>query len=1305
MSQPKSKTTDVLQDVLPVELELLLGLGPEDASLVVTSNARSLDLQPWLLDCVAVQVNCLGHQEEMPRAWDWENVLTMLEPGEELLYVLDHVRSDGNQTGRPFTLWLAVRFPRTQHLSSGELDWRRKRARMIVSQFQRQAFPGTDLRWVDPGELQNLLGFSAGSQQRCVCVSGLPSPRDMDDEHREVERRAITRNYQSLNDVAESLVDLHCDYRIAFVVERVDAGTLKDRLGQATQLRDAIHPHVRGTAQHGGSRGSNWSQQKSVAKGTNRSEQSTNSEGVTSSEQSTDGWVKNALEGIKNIFHPIRRHTVGPRSDAQSWTRTLSLSEGESRTTTESSSTGGSFDENWSSSNERLCSMLELADRSLERTISALHEAHGTGGYRWSAFILADGRNADLIGGALVGVLAGARTKDYPFNRFPVVGVGAELLQSTEPLLDLVAEAAPILPLPRACEALLLPEAELPGVRLRRNVFLGRTFSPPDDNSPRVSLGPDAFSAMTGEDHSEFIEIPRQDLFRHILVAGATGSGKTTRVVEILNHLNDERLSVVVFETAKRTYRTRLQRLGRPAPLVYSLGSSHEYAGTRFRPLRLNPFYFEPGTSLKRHIAVLSDALAELMPTEAMIGPLMRRAVEATYLERGWDIENGHPVDEGVASWPTVLDFAAHVRALAQTLNYGPEVTANYRGALENRAALFVDATFQDLFSHGGNKPIDELFPPGYDVIVEVEDLPPSEVDIRAFVMTLLLSRLRSVQGMRQRSQSSLLLTAAPNHLLAEPASTATDEVPPSTRVTISDLVTDYSNKRQNVVKKNEVKKLLRKRVVIVSGTIVTQGDREVLASDVVDIEGKRVWPRTRQSPVAGGEGPCGYVQAPAPAGTKPTGATELALGAAEPSPRRWLVVIEEAHNVLDRNFEVRRPADESNAGRTLLRCIDRLLQEGREMELGVMVVDQSPVNLARSVISNTGTKIVMRLEDGAEMEEIGRALGLDETAWKKLGFLQEGEAIIKASYMDAPVKTTRFLRTTEGPVESAPYGNGFAPSYTAIERMWRPILDGAQAPNAKWVQDIVAASGGKVDLAVFVGVKLLLESRRFDVETLHQTKEMRAILAHPGLSASELLRAAEDVYGSVLVRCNKDGLLTVIRLMVRALLQSSAPDPSIRLGSAGISVASDLLEHAGIGTSLRWRSLLLALARGGGDLWRDACRRLYDYSWTVGNSDPSIPVRLLLERFATATSDESVRVAAASSFDPIELILQVHRLVGMACVLAKDDGADAGLVERHRVLVDHIVRQFAVDLASKTSGDRVSSVENVLRMEGLDYA
>jgi len=1296
----KKAQSTVLDYGPSVELELLLGLGPEDASLVVAQGERTLDLHPWLLDCVAVQLSCLGHQDEIPHSWDWENVLTLLEPGEELLYVLDHVRGDGNQTGRPFTLWLAIRFPRTQQLSSGDFDRRRKRSRMIVSQFQRQAFPGSDLSWVDPGELQNLLGFSAGSQQRCVCVSGLPSPRDIDDNRREVERSTARRNYQSLNDVAESLVDLHCDYRIAFVVERVDAGTLKDRLGQATQLRDVIHPYVRGTEQFGGNRGSNWSRQTSNSEGTSTSTQSSDSKGGTSTEQSSVGWGKSAWEGVKNIFHPIRRHKVGPRSNSQSWNRTTSVTEGESKTTTESASSGGSSAENWSTSNERLCSMLELADRSLERTISALHEAHGTGGYRWSAFILADGRNADLIGGALVGVLAGARTKDFPFNRFPVIGAGADLFKGTEPLLDLIAEAAPILPLPRACEALLLPEAELPGVRLRRNVFLGRTFSPPDEGSPRVGLGPDAFSALTGEDQTDSIEIPQQNLFRHILVAGATGSGKTTRVVEILNQLKDDKLSVVVFETAKRTYRARLQVRGRPAPLVYSLGSSKEYVGSRFRPLRLNPFYFELGTSLKRHIAVLSDALAELMPTEAMIGPLMRRAVEATYHERGWDIENGIPLDDSAPSWPTVLDFAAQVRALAQTLTYGAEVTANYCGALENRAALFVDATFQDLFSHGGNTPIDELFPLGRDVIVEVEDLPPSEVDIRAFVMTILLSRLRSVQGVRLERQrlckkiverEDQLFGTTPSESMSPPPSSS-----PTT--TVGKLLTDYLAS-QSYKKKGERTRLLRGGHVKVSGKAVFRATMAVSSHDTVQIGGVRMWPRDFALPVPENESSS---KESSQSIILPSFSLSDATGL---SPRRWLVVIEEAHNVLDRSFEVRRPADESNAGRTLLRCIDRLLQEGREMDIGIMVVDQSPVNLARSVISNTGTKIVMRLEDGAEMEEIGRAIGLDESAWKKLGFLQEGEAIIKASYMNTPVKTTRFQQTTDGPKDTDPIGAGVAPSYTAIERQWRPILDGVQAPDERWLSEVMAACAGDVYLAGFVGAKLLLEERRNDAEALRHTKELRAMLAQPGLTGADLLCASQEAYVTNIMRGNQDALLAVVRLMVCALLQPAALDPAQLVVSSGIWSAADLLEHSNIGTSSKWRSLLLALARGGGDTWHGACQRMSDYASVVGNSDPTIPVRLLLERLAVATMNAPMRASKADPFDPVDLVLQVHAIVARVCSLTMDDSVDAGLVERCRALGDHLVRQLAIDLVSTTTTERVKQVDELLRKESYDNA
>ena len=1277
------KTSD-LDDALAVELELILGLGSENAELVLDPESRSQNLHPWLLDCVAVQVSCLGHQDEFPRAWDWENILTLLEPQEELLYVLDHVRGDGNQTGRPFTLWLAVRFPQRQTLSVGDLDRRRKRVRMIVSQFQRQAFPGSDVRWVDPSELQALLGFSTGGEQRCVCVSGLPSPRDLEDDRRDIERANATRNYQSLNDVAESLFDLRCDYRIAFIMERVEGDSLKMRLGQATRLRDAIHPHIRGTVQSGASRGTNSSTSQSQANGTSRSIQTMESSGSSYSEQSEDGWGQRAWDGVKNVFHPIRQHKTGPRTEGRTWTRSAGVTEGDSTTVTLGTSSGTSEDVNWSESQERLRSMLELADRSLERTVAALHEAHGTGGYRWSAFVLADGKNADLISGALVAVLAGSRTKDYPFNRFAIRGAGAELFLGNESLLDLVKEAAPILPLSRACEALLLPEAELPGVRLRRNVFLGRTFSPPEDGQPRVGLGPDAFSALTGEEQPEFIEIPRRDLFRHILVAGTTGSGKTTRVVEILNRLEDDHLSLIVFETAKRTYRQRLQRAGRPAPLVYALGSSRDVPGDRHRPLRLNPFFFEIGTSLKRHIAVLSDALAELMPTEAMIAPLMRKAVEASYLERGWDIERGLPAQGHSALWPSVLDFAAHVRQVAQMLNYGPEVMANYRGALESRAALFVDATFQDIFAHGGNVPVDELFPVGRDAIVEVEDLPPSEVDIRAFVMTLLLSRLRAAQAARSSQMSAS--ESSPRLLQA---STALSKPLEEHGTPLRKAVGEHLKSLKRYTKHHQ-QQLFKHGKILVNGVVVTQDNCRLSHSDQVFVDGVQIWPQLDELASS-----AAIQHSAQPEVT----ARELPVQIAA-SPRRWLVVVEEAHNVLDRSFEVRRPADESNAGRTLLRCIDRLLQEGREMELGVMVIDQSPASLARSVISNTGTKIIMRLEDGDEIEEIGRALGLEEDEWKKLGYLQEGEAIIKASFMDAPVKTARFNHTTPGPSEHNQTKAGIVPRYAELATLWSGVLAGARLPDEAWQQEMLTAADGRVDLAAFVGVKGLLEQHRNDAEILEKTRSLRTALAANESLGSQLLDAALETFKRSVVVANYRPLLDVARLMFRALVKPAAADPAIRMTGVGIKRAADLMALAGLGNRETWRSLLLGLSGQPGLRWHDACDRFAAYCNEVGRSDATTALRVLLLSAELARST----VAYGHDADPVELVLHAQRLLQPVIELGPQ-AEELAVTRRWQVFADHAARNLALDMASRHGEGARSAVAALLSLEDTNDA
>ena len=1163
---------------IAAEDELVLGLAG-DARAVFEDYARCLDVNAWLLDCVAFRVACLGHQDRFPEPRDWENLLRMLGPGEELLYVLDY-SADSDAQGQAFTLWLALRFPRAPVVDYPLLQRRKRRAQALVAQFRRQAFPGSDVSLIAPADTAALLSVRTGVQTRCVCVSGMPSAEGPLTDHGNARYASpeSSANLRSLNDVAESVVDVGCDFQITFVVRRESDEELRRTLDDYTKLRDFIYPWVKTSMQRGQNRAENRSESEGTSENAEKSRTRGNSLGVGGSLGGSLGAGVNL--GIGSGSASVSTSISGQASWSTS--RTTGHSKGKSR----SSSEGTSVSREEGVSQEIVLSEFELAENSLKRKIDALHEARGSGAFRWIAFVFADQDAADLIAGTIEGVVGGSGSKDHPLTRFEVTGAGiTSLFKSTLSIVDAVKPAAPVMPLAHVSHALLLPEAELPGIRLRRNVFYGRASSPSDVSPPKagshlpgtaVNLGPDAFYAIDNPESTAQVQIAYEELFRHVLVAGTTGAGKTTRVVEILNGIDSDDLSIVVFETAKRTYRNRLQRKGVSGTHLYALGGSEGSSGPAI-PLRINPFYFELGTSLRRHIAVLSDALSELMPSEAMIAPYLRQAVEAAYKEKGWDILRGIPSrrDDGLAVWPTVVDLVAHVREIAGALRYGPEVSANYLGALEGRASLFIDATFEDIFSHGGNVPIDELFPKGYDAIIEVDHLPPSEVDIRAFVITLLLARLRSVQ---------------------------------STRIDV--------------------------------------GHR-------LDAMGR----------------------------------CDIA-----PGPRHWVFVIEEAHNILDRAFEERRPQTESNAGRTLVRSIDRLLQEGRESEVGLFVVDQSPCRLARSVISNTNTKIIMRLEDGAEMAEMGRAIGLDEEDWRKLGYLQVGEAIVKASYMDTPIKMapSALVGVAERDPASpdvSPSEDGRAPrsptgapsNVVEIERFWKELIeDWHVAPD--WQNRLATAVGDQWELAAFVAAKLVVSAHDWRPQGLVGSGRIRDLLART-TGQFEVEQIVETIMAHVdrpFKQILVDALRDLERMLFRIAAGATGPPPEgvFESGQWGIVPAGLWLEHAGVGNATEWRHLLRQALTSNETTWNSATTALTRYACVKDGDVVSCVAILCLMR---ATLAESRLISASAG--PEELHHEVHRLVMEVSRCHPDDraydtapsrsGAEVELTRRifHRVV------------------------------------
>lgn len=1068
---PKKEELELGLDDL-AELQVVLGLGTMGTDLVVADGALPLDLNPWAGDACVARISRLGHHDVVPRPWDWENLLPLLGPGEELLWVVDYDPA-AEQSGRsPVEVHLALRFAE-QPLDQPEIvEERRRRFTAFVSQLRRQAFPESVASVGSPEEVWQLFQRGEGTHlERTLCVAGIPSPKDLADEQRYVSRDAEQRAFSSLNDVVETGMGLEAPFRLVFVVGRVDAGALNDEMLRTSSLVDLLAPLVSQQTQAA----------DSIAQGNTRSKGETKQEG--GSRQAPRVMGRNLWRQMVNLGR-LGRSKMGGQVDLQeedpshSWSNSSS----DTRTASRTQTSGTAI------THETLRSDLSLAKRSLERYLDDLFEARGTGGYQGAVFVMAETATAGVLADALRGVLSGSRSKDRPLDAFDIKGPSAALLASTWPLLPQIKPAAPVLSLQQACHLLLLPEAELQGLSLQQSVFLGRNAVPHTHDGGRTfSLGPDPFG--TTDATSRDVELPSADLFRHLLICGTTGSGKTYRALRILQGLGrEDDLRVLVFETAKRTYRSEFVRQTND-PIVYRVGDASYSRGSRFRPLRINPFFFEPGTPLKRHVSVLSEALSELLPIEAMIGPYMREAVEACYAQLGWDIERSAWLGEGPPRYPRPTDFVVETRRLAETLQYGPEVSANYRGALEARAHIFLDATFQDLFSHDGNRILDELFP--RDAVIEFEDLPPSEIDIPAFVMTLLLSRLRAAQAR--------------------------------------------------------------------------------------DAQGAK--------------------------------------------QRPWLVVVEEAHNVLSREMEGQGDARESNAGRLLLDTVVRLLQEGRALKIGLMIIDQSPALLARSVIKNTNTKVVLRLEDGAEIDELGHTLGLDETGSRNLGVLQPGQALIKAPYMSRPTKSAPYGEAgmPRLPNEQNPPSDAQAPSYVRLERLWRQVLE-LRVVDEEWSHALEESSQGSAELAAFGLVATLLRLR-VGVED-HRVSRARELLSRPDIQLAEVVAAARRWVRADRRMLVRNALLLVERRLFAGYLgvPPCAEDPLP--ASEAVTEASRIL-----GGQPAWLPQICAY---GGRRFQDLARPLKDELWEA----------LLRLRHAQAMFEQNRLVTLAERQPADELVV-----------------------------------------------------------------
>jgi hypothetical protein len=251
--------------------------------------------------------------------------------------------------------------------------------------------------------------------------------------------------------------------------------------------------------------------------------------------------------------------------------------------------------------------------------------------------------------------------------------------------------------------------------------------------------------------------IPVEDLVKHGLIVGVTGSGKTNTCLSLLDQLwkGRTRTPFLVIEPAKAEYRSLLNVEGYEDLQIFTLGDEMT------SPFRLNPFEIMEGVKLQTHIDNLRAVFNASFVMYAPMPYVLERCIHEIYKDKGWDLTTNLNRLSGTAEkspygiFPTLTDLYEKIDPVVDALGYEDRLTMDIKAGLKARIGSLRIGGKGSMLDTALSIPMDNLL--NKPTILELQSIGDDEE--KAFIIGLLVARLyeyREIESKRKGSNAGL---------------------------------------------------------------------------------------------------------------------------------------------------------------------------------------------------------------------------------------------------------------------------------------------------------------------------------------------------------------------------------------------------------------------------------------------------------------------------------------------------------------------------------------------------------------------